>query len=144
MLSPAGGGRGWIIETMKNNLYNKNLQPFANQLRKTMTKAEACLWKYVLKAGKLQGYSFRRQRPISNYIVDFVSFELRLIIEVDGYSHTLPEIVEKDKLKTKTLNDLGFYVFRVTDGEVLNDISNVIRRLEDFISNPPPPPASGG
>ena len=46
--------------------YNHKLQPFANKLRKEMTKSEACLWKYALKAGQMNGYQFRRQRPILN------------------------------------------------------------------------------
>lgn len=70
-----------------NHKYNKNLQPFANRLRKEMTKAEACLWKYVLRAKQLKGYQFRRQRPILKYIADFVCLELMLIIEIDGISH---------------------------------------------------------
>jgi very-short-patch-repair endonuclease len=45
--------------------YNKRLQPFANTLRKEMTNAEACLWKYVLQARQMKGYQFRRQRPDS-------------------------------------------------------------------------------
>jgi very-short-patch-repair endonuclease len=63
--------------------YNKNLQPFANKLRKTMTKAEACLWKYVLRAGIMKGYQFRRQRPVLTFIADFMCKELMLVIEVD-------------------------------------------------------------
>ncbi len=52
--------------------YNKTLQPHANNLRKRMTKAEACLWKFVLRASKMKGYGFRRQRPIIKYIADFM------------------------------------------------------------------------
>ena len=70
-----------------NHSYNKNLQPFANKLRKQMTKAEACLWKYVLRASYLKGYPFRRQRPVLNYIADFICMELMLVIEVDGITH---------------------------------------------------------
>lgn len=51
--------------------YNKRLQPFANRLRKEMTKAEACLWKYALRARQMKGYQFRRQRPVLNYIRRF-------------------------------------------------------------------------
>ena len=76
---------------------NKNLQPFANQLRKEMTKAEACLWKYILKAKQLKGYQFRRQRPVLNYIADFICMELMLIIEVDGITHHWEETIVKDK-----------------------------------------------
>ena len=50
-----------MTEKYSNHFYNKNLQPNANRLRKEMTKAEACLWKYVLRAGKMKGYPFRRQ-----------------------------------------------------------------------------------
>jgi hypothetical protein len=58
-----------------NNNYNKNLQPYANRLRKEMTKAEACLWKYVLRAGKMKGFQFSRQRPVLKYIADFMCKE---------------------------------------------------------------------
>jgi very-short-patch-repair endonuclease len=52
------------IMNYDNHKYNKQLQPYANKLRKEMTKAEACLWKYVLKAKHLKGYQFRRQRAV--------------------------------------------------------------------------------
>jgi very-short-patch-repair endonuclease len=67
--------------------YNIRLQPFAIKLRKDKTKAEACLWKYVLRAGQMKGYQFRRQRPVVDFIADFMCKELRLIIEVDGITH---------------------------------------------------------
>ena len=61
-----------MTDEHRNNYYNKNLQPHANRLRKEMTKAEACLWKYVLRAGEMKGFQFRRQRPVLNYIADFM------------------------------------------------------------------------
>lgn len=73
-----------MTEGHNNHFYNRNLQPNANRLRKEMTKAEACLWKYVLRAGKMKGYGFRRQRPVLSYIADFMCKELMLIIEVDA------------------------------------------------------------
>ena len=84
------------MEASKENfhLYNTNLQPFANKLRKRMTKAEACLWKYALRASKMKGYSFRRQRPVLNYIADFMCQELFLIIEVDGITHQDERVIE--------------------------------------------------
>lgn len=51
--------------------YNPRLKVLASQNRKNMTKAEACLWKYVLGARKLMGYRFNRQRPVGHYIADF-------------------------------------------------------------------------
>jgi very-short-patch-repair endonuclease len=138
-----------VNANMKNNYYNKNLQPFANSLRCSMTKAEACLWKFALRARQMKGYSFRRQRPIMNFVADFACLELKLIIEVDGYTHSLDETIRKDFIKQKALEDAGYHVIRFSDHEVLRDMRNVILTIEMYIEdieagNPPPTPASGG
>ena len=116
-----------------NYHYNKKLKVFANTLRNNGTKAEACLWKYVLRAGKFQKYKFRRQRPVLNFIADFMCFDLMLVIEVDGYSHLLQETIEKDVIKTKSLEAIGFSVLRFTDEKVLHEIGNVQRELDIFL-----------
>ena len=118
-----------------NYHYNKQLQPYANKLRKNMTKAEACLWKYVLRARKLKGYPFRRQRPVLNYIADFMCTDLMLVIEVDGITHWDEKVVEKDEKKQKDLEGAGFTVLRFDDDEVLNDIENVERVLSGFVED---------
>ena len=115
-MSPAGGGVGGGVfsgftlgggnlkaDTTNNYAYNKKLRPFANKLRKEMTKAEACLWKYASRAGQMKGYQFRRQRPVLRYIADFLCKELKLVIEVDGITHQDNETEEKDKRKTGDL-----------------------------------------
>jgi len=129
------------MKTKKDNLcrYNKSLQPFANKLRKEMTKAEACLWKYVLRAGQMKGYPFRRQRPVLNYIADFMCKELRLVIEVDGITHDTK--LEKDKRRTNELRQAGFNVIRFTDDEVLTNIHGVANEIEKIINKTAPPPA---
>lgn len=114
-------------------LYNKDLQPYANQLRKSMTKAEACLWKYVLRAGGLKGYSFRRQRPVLDYIADFLCKELKLIIEVDGITHGWEEAIDKDRERQLALERAGFTVLRFSDEEVLRGINGVKEKLEWWI-----------
>ena len=126
-----------VIKASKtnNNLYNKKLQPFANNLRKNMTKAEACLWKYVLRAGLLNDYKFRRQRPVLNYIADFMCIELMLIIEVDGITHLYDEIIENNIKRQKDLGKAGFSVLRFNDNEVLRDIENVRRVLEAYVDS---------
>ena len=91
------------------NYYNKNLKSFAGENRKQMTMAEACLWKYALRA-KLMGFTFNRQRPVLNYIADFMCKDLKLIIEVDGYSHTLEEVIRNDIIRQKKLEAAGFKV----------------------------------
>lgn len=108
----------------QNNFYNKNLRDFARENRNGMTKAEACLWKYALKA-KQSGYTFNRQRPVLNYIADFMCKELKLIIEVDGYTHLFEEVIIKDKIRQKNLEDAGFTVIRFKDEEVLSAMVQV-------------------
>ena len=116
-----------------NHLYNSRLQPFASSLRKNMTKAEACLWKYALSAKQLDGYQFRRQRPVLNYIADFMCKELMLVIEVDGISHQDEKVIFKDERKQRALESAGFTVLRFSDDEVLNNMKGVISFLEDWI-----------
>ena len=122
---PGGRGRKKMIAEKENHLlYNKNLQPFANKNRKQMTKAEACLRKYALRA-KQMGYTFNRQRPVLNYIADFMCKELKLIIEVDGYSHLLEDVIENDIVRQQKLENAGFKVIRFNGEEVLKDIKRV-------------------
>ena len=122
-----------MTEGYNNHFYNKNLQPNANRLRKGMTKAEACLWKYVVRAGKMKGYGFRRQRPVLNYIADFLCKELMLIVEVDGSIHELEEVRKNDKQRQKALEEAGFTVLRFTNNEVLTNIQWVHSCLEEWI-----------
>ena len=129
------------MEANKENFYqyNTRLQPNALNLRKTMTKAEACLWKYLLKARKLRGYQFRRQRPVLKYIADFMCMELMLIIEVDGTTHDWDETHEKDIQRQRNLEAAGFTVLRYTDELVLKNINTVLYCLEDWIDKQTPP-----
>ncbi|NLO20106.1 MAG: endonuclease domain-containing protein [Ignavibacteria bacterium] len=132
-----------------NNYYNKNLKEKANDLRKSMTKAEACLWKYLLKAKLMKGYQFRRQRPILNYIVDFVCLELKLVIEVDGVTHNFDNIIKRDLIRQKDIENMGFKVIRFQDKEILGNLEGVRISIYDTICDiertyPPPAPASGG
>lgn len=90
-----------------------------------MTKAEACLWKYVLRARMLSGHQFRRQRPVDKYIVDFVCLKLKLVIEVDGITHEHGEVANRDQVRQDRLEELGFTVIRFTDDEVLSQINRV-------------------
>ena len=125
------------MDANKDNLhlYNPALQPFASSLRKEMTKSEACLWKYVLKGRKLKGSSFRRQRPVLNYIADFMCMELMLIIEVDGATHDWDETGKKDQIKNQDLERAGFSVVRFSDEDVLKNINAVLDYLEEWIDN---------
>jgi len=138
LLSPAGGGlRGWeqSMSEMPFLYYNKSLSENANSLRKSLTKAEASLWKYLLMGRQMEGYQFRRQRPILHYIADFMCKELRLIIEVDGITHNEENVLKNDKIRQDDLESFGFKVIRFTDTEVLKNISGVRIKIIDVINN---------
>lgn len=117
-----------------NYLYNPALKELAQNLRNSMTKAECCLWKYVLKAGKMNGYQFLRQRPVLDYIADFMCKDLLLIIEVDGISHQFDDVEISDLKRQQKLEQVGFTVLRFQDGEVLNNIGDVIYAIENWVN----------
>jgi very-short-patch-repair endonuclease len=117
---------------MQNHNYNKRLKPIAHKLKKEMTKAEMCLWKYILRDSKTR-YKFRKQRIIYKYIVDFVSLELKLIIEVDGESHNHIEIAKNDIIRQKYLEKLGYRIIRFTDEEILKELTSVGIMVEQGI-----------
>ncbi len=118
---------------MENNFYNKKLKNFANTNRHNMTKSEASLWKYVLSKNQMLGYQFRRQRPIANYIADFVCLPLKLVIEVDGITHHNEEAIIKDKERDAALKALGFTTLRYDALDVLDHINKVQMSIEDWI-----------
>ena len=94
---------------------------------------EASLWKYVLKARQLKGYQFRRQRPVLNYIADFICKELMFIIEADGLSHHREETIIKDKKRQADPEAEGFTVLCFTDNDILAHIHIVRSTLEEWI-----------
>lgn len=100
-----------------------------------MTKAEASLWKYVLSARQMKGYQFRRERPVLNYIADFMCKELQLVIEVDGLTHQWEEVFAKDNRKDEDLRNAGFAVLRFSDNDILNNMHRVIRIIETKIED---------
>lgn len=77
------------------------------------------------------GYQFLRQFPIDYYIADFACRKLRLIIEVDGYSHNFKQ--KEDQRRTEYLNTLGYTVMRFTEKEVRTQIAGIGRAIEDYI-----------
>lgn len=114
-----------------------NLTGLARSLRKRPTEAEKLLWRY-LSGKQLQGLKFRRQEPIGDYIVDFVCFSKRLIIEVDGGQHAIER--EKDITRDEWLLSQGFKVLRFWNNEVLRNlegVSDVILRELGFFATLP-------
>ena len=81
------------------------------------------------------GYQFNRQFPMRlgdlNIIVDFICRKLKLVIEVDGYSHNFK--YEEDKYRDELLAKEGFDVLRITERDVIYDFNNVIRVIENKV-----------
>lgn len=117
---------------MNKIFYNPKLKELARQLRNRSTKAEIKLWNF-LKRKQLMSYDFHRQKPVDNYIVDFFCNKLRLAIELDGYTHGFEEVFEKDEVKAQKLKELGITVLRFTDDDVMDNIDNVLRSIQEFI-----------
>ncbi len=117
------------------NNYNPNLKPLANHLRNHATKAEACLWKYALRAGQMKGYTFRRQRPVLSYIADFMCQPIRLIIELDGGIHNDEEFTICDLKRQETLEAAGYTVLRFRNEVVLRQIEEVRKKIKGWIED---------
>lgn len=115
--------------------YNKNLKPFARDLRNNSTLGEIILWSDVLRAKKMKGYQFNRQYPMKvnelNVIVDFISRRLKLIIEVDGLYHKFKH--KQDQYRDQNLKALGYSVLRIPDNQVRHNLENVVKIIEEKI-----------
>ena len=112
------------------------LKKFAEENRAKPTQAENVLWN-LLKAKQLLGYKFRRQHIMGNYIVDLVCLDKRVVVEIDGLIHQLPENLESDELRTKWLNEKGFKVLRVTNEQVVNKTEETLDLISSTLNNQP-------
>lgn len=116
---------------MPNNYYNTKLKEFARELRtETISRAEKQLWKHVLSRNQ-QGVKFKRQRPILFFIVDFFSQEIGLIIEIDGNSHINKG--DYDRKRQDKLESLGYTIIRFTEGDVINNLGDVITQIQHVV-----------
>jgi very-short-patch-repair endonuclease len=103
---------------------------FASKLRKTMTPAEKILWE-ELRSNKLTGAKFRRQHPIYNYIADFYCHKAKLVIEIDGVIHEKQK--EYDISRDDDMNELGIKVIRFKNEEVMDNLGQVLKKIETEI-----------
>ncbi|MFM9911364.1 MAG: vitamin B12 dependent-methionine synthase activation domain-containing protein [Chitinophagaceae bacterium] len=124
-----------FYETADPALY-KLIKDYALQNRKNPTEAESVLWNQ-LRGDKLNNYSFRRQHIIGNFITDFVCLANKLIIEVDGLIHQLPEMKISDEERTIYLENLGYKVIRVTNAEVLHETEATLLRIKQALESLP-------
>jgi very-short-patch-repair endonuclease len=114
----------------------------ARYLRKNLTDAEQALWRDI-RNRQLYGYKFRRQAPIGKYIVDFVCFEKRLIVELDGGQHAAQR--DEDNRRSKWLESQGFKVLKFWNHDVLKQVEGIkeVIALNLIIPHPNLPPQGG-
>lgn len=103
---------------------------FRTKLRNELSVPERILWKHI-KSNRL-GFGFRRQYGIGNYIVDFCSPKIKLVIEVDGDGHSDEKVYQKDLVRQKYLEDSGFTVKRYSAGAVVGHTDDVLSDLYNF------------
>jgi very-short-patch-repair endonuclease len=105
---------------------------FARSMRRDGTRGEAILWNQ-LKDRQIGGVKFRRQAPLKGYIVDFISFEARLIIEVDGSQHVESPL---DRERDKAFAADGFQTLRFWNEEVEQSLDFVVRKILVALGKP--------
>ena len=113
--------KGMVINMSTAN-NNPVLKPYAQELRKNMTREEKHLWYDFLKHLR---YTVNRQKVIGEYIVDFCIPSKKLIIELDGSQHFEPEAVEYDKRRDAYLASRGYVVLRYMNTEINKNFEGV-------------------
>lgn len=104
----------------------------AEKLRNTMTSAEEILWKEIhINEWKLK---FRRQHPVSLYVVDFYCHALKLVIELDGSIHDQDEVKRNDATREQHLKDLGLTVLRFKNEEIFKNKKSVLGKIFETIT----------
>ena len=112
--------------------YNKENIPLAKTLRKNMTPWERKLWYDFLRNYPVR---FQRQKAIGNYIADFYCAKARLIIELDGGGHYMPEQAEKDEQRTNELNAMNLTVVRICNLDIDRNFRGVCEYIDRIVQN---------
>ena len=119
--------------------YNKANIPLAKTLRKNMTAWERKLWYDFLRNYPLR---FQRQKAIGNYIADFYCAKARLIIELDGGGHYLPEQIKSDELRTKELESMNLTILRICNLDIDRNFYGVCEYIDSAVKKSLPQSAS--
>jgi very-short-patch-repair endonuclease len=110
----------------------------SRQLRASQTSAEARLWQ-ALRGRRLAHWKFRRQHPIGKYVVDFVTLDGKLVVEVDGITHSTEQELARDQDRTRVLESFGFLVVRVTNVDVYENLDGVLEMIDRTLRPSPLP-----
>ncbi len=96
-----------------------------------MTRAEIILWQHLRRLQT--GHRFRRQHPVGPYFADFACFKAKLVVEVDGATHSEDHEMDHDRQRTAYLNRLGWTVIRVTNVDIYENMDGVMRHITDAL-----------
>ena len=107
--------------------HNKQLVPFAKQLREKMTKEERHLWYDFLRNYPIR---FSRQKVLGRYIVDFYCAEAKIVIELDGSQHFDDANIERDSIRTAFLEGYGLSIIRIPNNEIFKNFQGVCAYID--------------
>lgn len=110
--------------------HNKQLVPFAKQLRKEMTKEERHLWYDFLRSYPVR---FSRQKVLGKYIADFYSAEAKLVIELDGSQHYEDSNIKLDAARTAFLEGYGLRIIRIPNNEIGRNFRGVCAYIDTAV-----------
>ena len=111
------------------------LKPWRNELRSSLTPAEASLWK-SLQRSQVCGKKFRRQHSVGNYILDFYCPECRLAVELDGQGHFHSMTSEYDYRRDEYLKKMNIRVLRFENRLVFENLEGVLHMISDHLITP--------
>ncbi|SRR5579885_398308 len=111
---------------------------FAKKLRRDQTEVERKLWN-ALRGRQFHGFKFRRQQPVGPYIPDFVCFEARYVIELDGSQHGESESKASDLARTRRLAQDGFRIRRFWNRELIDNFEGVLTQIWRDLGEPTSP-----
>ncbi|MFA7446376.1 MAG: class I tRNA ligase family protein, partial [Flavobacteriaceae bacterium] len=134
--APSKGGGGSFGYQTADKFNYELLKENSHRNKNNPTETEKIMWE-LLKGKQLEGYKFRRQHIIDNYIVDFVCLSRRLVVEIDGGYHNDPQVKENDKIREDFLKKIGYEVLRFSNDEVLQNIDDVLDKIVQVLEKPP-------
>lgn len=109
----------------------RSLKHLVKSFRREDASGELILWKKVLGSRNLYGYQFSRKYAVGDYIVDFICRKLALVVEVEGYSHNF--LFRNDLQKDKYLSELGYFVLRFKEKDIVYNLNDVTKTLENYV-----------
>jgi very-short-patch-repair endonuclease len=125
-------GEGFAPHTPNHRPVANRIRGFAKKMRHEPTDAELAMWR-LLRDRRLARFKFRRQVPFQSFILDFVCFEKRFIIEIDGSQHASSA---RDEAREAILVAEGFRIERFWNNDVLQQPSSVLEDIFAKLAEP--------